>query len=958
MLTKPKKVLKKARYCALSAIIALAIFCTMLPLPALASPQAVETGLKRETTEVLNFNQMVSTDKMDDYGWKWDAAAATLTIDGLNVVYNGSYLGQVIRLPFDSTLIVNGSNRITRTNGAIQMSAIRVAYPTNNDDPTLKQNGNFTIQGNGNLDISNMNGFIFDAATKDIGNTFRIMGGVTINADCLNFGFMLTNVDFIIENSTVIAKGTQSTTAGIYIVSGNLRIKNSNLTASGLHQNGTSGKGITVLGEITIDGGIVTSYGQYYGIYAQGSDQIAPNGDTQCSIAVFNNAKVISNGIINAGDTMSVDNSDVTIKTTFVPSSGMTPDMHTDAGDKQAPCSFWGNRLFIRNNSSFSATSKYCGVRLTWGAIIENSTANMQGDIYGFTSIYGTFSSIDSEVTISGTKAAVYANKSPAMNANTIITKGGEVVSTADNSIYSFSENTIEKADGYLTGASMEVHLTCPADYTEVDKAIAEANALNKNKYTDFSAVETAISAVVRGKFSAEQSVVDGYADAIRKALGELVRINRAIAADKTYDGTPNVTVTDVLFKEVFDTDEVSADAVGTLIAPNAGIYTLVNLSDLVLKGKDAGWYEAPKTLSNVTTHVTISKAEPEIALATQPGSYVQGGREIEVTAAINNHYGNFDGLPTAEQIVFTANNAALKPGTGIVKEGNLYTAVFVVSDKINDTLTLTANVTGDAVNYSTLSAPATTSVNIVGLADYSKLQSMLDKIPDNLKLYTDKTVHALNDVVDSIQWDILSPEQAQVDGYTAAIYDAMKNLKKKTVITITNPDLGVKAEYEDGTRFDDDITLSVTAKPESELDQFKDAVNQAAPGLTLGGLYEITLLKDGAAVQPDGKMKVSIPLTDNLKAMNGLQVVSIDENGKVTIIPSEIKDGKILFATDNSSCYGVIGSVKAALDYPQQPDKGIPSTGDNTQILSYCALALLCASSLFVITKKRRAVK
>ena len=38
------------------------------------------------------------------------------------------------------------------------------------------------------------------------------------------------------------------------------------------------------------------------------------------------------------------------------------------------------------------------------------------------------------------------------------------------------------------------------ADYTKVDAAIAKANALNKDDYKDFSGVEAAVKAVVRGK--------------------------------------------------------------------------------------------------------------------------------------------------------------------------------------------------------------------------------------------------------------------------------------------------------------------------------------------------------------------------------------------------------------------------------------------------------------------------
>ena len=61
-----------------------------------------------------------------------------------------------------------------------------------------------------------------------------------------------------------------------------------------------------------------------------------------------------------------------------------------------------------------------------------------------------------------------------------------------------------------------------PADYTKVDEAIAKANALNKDNYKDFSAVEAAVKAVVRGKNITEQSEVDKMAKAIEDAIAAL----------------------------------------------------------------------------------------------------------------------------------------------------------------------------------------------------------------------------------------------------------------------------------------------------------------------------------------------------------------------------------------------------------------------------------------------------
>ena len=60
------------------------------------------------------------------------------------------------------------------------------------------------------------------------------------------------------------------------------------------------------------------------------------------------------------------------------------------------------------------------------------------------------------------------------------------------------------------------------ADYTKVDAALAKANALKKDDYKDFSAVETAVNAVARGKNITEQAEVDAMAKAIEDAIAAL----------------------------------------------------------------------------------------------------------------------------------------------------------------------------------------------------------------------------------------------------------------------------------------------------------------------------------------------------------------------------------------------------------------------------------------------------
>ena len=87
-----------------------------------------------------------------------------------------------------------------------------------------------------------------------------------------------------------------------------------------------------------------------------------------------------------------------------------------------------------------------------------------------------------------------------------------------------FTNGTVAKAlgDVFAQGKLYPVFATDPADYTAVDAAIAKANALNKDNYKDFSAVEVAVNDVVRDKKIAEQPAVDAMAKAIEDAIAAL----------------------------------------------------------------------------------------------------------------------------------------------------------------------------------------------------------------------------------------------------------------------------------------------------------------------------------------------------------------------------------------------------------------------------------------------------
>lgn len=135
-----------------------------------------------------------------------------------------------------------------------------------------------------------------------------------------------------------------------------------------------------------------------------------------------------------------------------------------------------------------------------------------------------------------GPKYTVTFTVSPAELTNVVITANGQALTNgsidleagtypvtvvADN-CEPFSADITITADTATHAQTLTLTYK-PADYTAVDAAIAKAGALNRDDYTDFSAVDAAINAVDRSKNITRQADVDAMAKAIETALAALV---------------------------------------------------------------------------------------------------------------------------------------------------------------------------------------------------------------------------------------------------------------------------------------------------------------------------------------------------------------------------------------------------------------------------------------------------
>ena len=151
-------------------------------------------------------------------------------------------------------------------------------------------------------------------------------------------------------------------------------------------------------------------------------------------------------------------------------------------------------------------------------------------------------------------KYAVSFVVTPAELTNVTIKVNGQVVTnpanleagtyqaevSADNCVVFNSNITITADTATHTQTIAMTYL--PADYTKVDAAIAKANALNKDEYKDFTAVEAAVKAVVRDKNITEQSEVDAMAKAIEDAIAALEKKPASTKEKKPAGTKPGTT--------------------------------------------------------------------------------------------------------------------------------------------------------------------------------------------------------------------------------------------------------------------------------------------------------------------------------------------------------------------------------------------------------------------------------
>ena len=380
------------------------------------------------------------------------------------------------------------------------------------------------------------------------------------------------------------------------------------------------------------------------------------------------------------------------------------------------------------------------------------------------------------------------------------------------------------------------------ADYTKVDEAIAKANALNKDDYKDFSAVEAAVNAVVRDKNITEQSEVDAMAKAIEDAIAALqykdadyTKVDEAIAKANTlnkddykdFSGVEAAINAVVRDKNITEQSEVDAmakaieDAIAALQYKGAD-YTKVD--EAIAKAnalnkddyKDFSGVEAAvnavvrgKNITEQSEVDAMAKAiEDAIAALQYKGAdYTKVDEAIAKANALNkDDYKDFSGVEAAVNAVVRDKN--------ITEQSEVDAMAKAIEDAIA------------ALQYKG--------------ADYTKVDEAIAKAnalnKDNYKDFS-----AVEAAVNAVVRDKNITEQSEVDAMAKAIEDAIAALQYKDADYTKVDDAIAKAnalnkdDYKDFSGVEAAINAVVRGKnitEQSEVDAMAKAIEDAIAAL------------------------------------------------------------------------------------------------------------------------------
>lgn len=163
----------------------------------------------------------------------------------------------------------------------------------------------------------------------------------------------------------------------------------------------------------------------------------------------------------------------------------------------------------------------------------------------------------------------------------------------------------------------------------------------------------------------------------------------------------------------------------------------------------------------------------------------------------------------------------------------------------------------------------------------------------------------------------------------------------------------------------DKDTGISVSSKDNDAIPAGSELKAEKLSSENNKVVFDISLVKDGVEVQPNGEVTVKIPVPESMKSMT-IKVYREEADGSLTDMNAYCADGYAIFSTDHFSKYilkaekptepGTTepGTSEPETALPENPEKpSSPETGSSS-LAGAAVLGIIAAAGVVVLRKKK----
>ena len=399
-----------------------------------------------------------------------------------------------------------------------------------------------------------------------------------------------------------------------------------------------------------------------------------------------------------------------------------------------------------------------------------------------------------------------------------------------------------------------------PADTTAAINIIAEASAIDRSLYSDFTAVDNAVASL-ESKLDLDiryQSEIDRGVAAVRSAIDKLTKNSADYtdvdAAIEEANQVEENILTTYASSYGFTAETFYSNWSAVTTAINNVVRNLDNSNQATVDGYAAAIRKAIAALvENKADYTAVTSAQEEAAPIITGGSSLYTAESLNrvktaymavvpnldiskqatvdgYAEAIKDAVSKLEYLPASYTVVdqkITEANAKIDSNDAYIAAHpgySLYTAETVSAlnlaiASVDRSLNITQQSTVDG--YATAIANATSGL-IYAPADYTQVELAKANVPSDLSLYTTLSVATLNAVLKRVDTTLTADQQSKVDGYVTSINNAINSLKYKD------------ADYSGVTAAKEKVPTDSSLYTEESWQHLQDKLSEVVEGLDI----------------------------------------------------------------------------------------------------------------------------